>query len=228
MLILSVDTTTSSGSTALLEDEKLLGEINLNSPETHSERLLTSINFLLNSFGKRIQDIEGYALAAGPGSFTGVRIGMSLIKSFAFVSRKPAAPVSTLEALAEKMSHTPGRLLCPILDARKGEVYAALYERESGRLKAVIDQGVYQPDALFSQFPARRTIVFLGNGVKVYHSQIRAYFRDRARLSPQSFFIAYEVGILGLRRLRKKKGVDSLHLEPLYFRKSQAEEKRKV
>jgi tRNA threonylcarbamoyladenosine biosynthesis protein TsaB len=227
MLILSVDTTTSFGSTALLENEMLLGEINLNSPETHSERLLPSINFLLNFCGKRIQDIEGYALAAGPGSFTGVRIGMSLIKSFAYISGKPAAPVSTLEALAEKMSLTPGRLLCPILDARKGEVYAALYERESGQLKALIDQGVYKPDALFSQFPARRSIVFLGNGVNVYRSQIRDYFRDRARLSPQSLFIAYEVGILGLHRLRQNKGVDSLNLEPLYFRKSQAEEKRK-
>ena len=228
MLILAVDTTTSFGSTALLENEKLLGEINLDSPETHSERLLPSIHFLLDSFGKTIRDVEGYAVAAGPGSFTGIRIGMSLIKSFVYVSGKPAAPVSSLEALAEKMRLTQGRLFCPVLDARKGEIYSALYERKQGKLRVQIDQGVYKPNDLFSQFPARRAVVFLGNGADVYRDKIKDYFKDKARFSSQSFFIAHEVGILGLRQLRKKKGVDSWNLEPIYFRKSQAEEKSKV
>jgi len=227
MLILAVDTTSSSGSTALLDNEKLLGEINLDSPETHSERLLPCIHFLLASFKKTIHDIEGYALAVGPGSFTGIRIGMSLIKSFVYASGKPAAPVSTLEALAKKMSFSQERLFCPILDARKGEVYSALYERRQGTLKVLIDQGVYKPDALFTQFPSRRAIVFLGNGMSVYRGKIKDYFKDKARFSSRSCFIAYEIGLLGLRLLRENKGIDSLSLEPLYFRKSQAEEKKK-
>ena len=127
MLILAVDTTTSFGSTALLDNNRLLGEINLDSPETHSERLLPTIHFLLNSFGKTIHDIDGFALAAGPGSFTGIRIGMSLIKSFVYASGKPAAPVSTLRALVEKMNSNRERLFCPMLDARKGEAVFGEY-----------------------------------------------------------------------------------------------------
>jgi len=227
MLILAVDTTTSSGSTALLEDKRLLGEINLDSPETHSERLLPSIHFLLNSFGKTIHDIDGFALAAGPGSFTGIRIGMSLVKSFVYASGKPVAPVSTLQALAEKMSNTRERLFCPILDARKGEVYSALYEKKNKDKKEVISQGVYKPDVLFSQFPAHRTVVFLGNGAGLYREKIKDHFKDKARFSSRSLYIAYEIGLLGQRMIGEKKGVNSLYLEPIYFRKSQAEEKRK-
>ena len=228
MLILAVDTTTSSGSTALLEDKRLLGEINLDSPETHSERLLPSIDFLLEAFGITIHDIDGFALAAGPGSFTGIRIGMSLVKSFVYASGKPVVPVSTLQALAEKMSGTRERLFCPVLDARKGEVYSALYEKRNKNKIEVISQGVYNPDTLFSQFPAHRAIVFLGNGTGLYRDKIKDYFKDKARFSSRSLYIAYEIGLLGQHMLREKKGVESLGLVPIYFRKSQAEEKRKI
>lgn len=228
MLILAVDTTTSFGSTALLDNNRLLGEINLDSPETHSERLLPTIHFLLNSFGKTIHDIDGFALAAGPGSFTGIRIGMSLIKSFVYASGKPAAPVSTLRALVEKMNSNRERLFCPMLDARKGEVYSALYEKRNKNRKELISQGVYKPDALFLQFPGHRAVVFLGNGAGLYRDKIKDYFKDKARFSSRSMYIAYEVGLLGQQMLREKKGVDSLNLKPIYFRKSQAEEKRKA
>ena len=184
MLILAVDTTTSCGSTALLNNNRLLGEINLDSPETHSERLLPAIHFLLDSFGKTIHDIDGYALAAGPGSFTGIRIGMSLIKSFVYASGKPAAPVSTLQALAEKMNDTRERLFCPILDARKGEVYSALYERRNK--KELILQGVYKPDALFLRFPVNRAVLFLGDAAKLYRDKIKDHFKDKARFSTRS------------------------------------------
>ena len=102
MLILAVDTTTPGGSVALLEDETLLGEANIESPATHSARLFRSIDFLVGALGKDIRDVDAFAVAAGPGSFTGIRIGVGAVKSLAFASGKPVAPVSTLLALASK------------------------------------------------------------------------------------------------------------------------------
>jgi tRNA threonylcarbamoyladenosine biosynthesis protein TsaB len=224
--ILALDTTTGSGSAALLEDTRLVVEINSRSPSSHSARLLKSIDHMLELASWQIKDIEGYAVAAGPGSFTGIRIGLSTIKALAFASGRPVAPVSSLAALALKLKDAGVRLLCPILDAKKGEVYGALYESEGGELEEIIRQGAYAPDALFSRLPAHRVISFLGSGVDVYGDKVRSYIRDKARFSDRSPFIAREVGVLGYRLLSQKKGIRGEALEPIYFRRSQAEEKK--
>jgi tRNA threonylcarbamoyladenosine biosynthesis protein TsaB len=225
MLTLAVDTCSPSGSVALLENTQLLGEFNLDSEVTHSERLLLAVEFLFQVLGSRLEDVEGYALAAGPGSFTGIRIGMSTIKAFAFAHNKPVVPVSNLKALALKLRQPQSKLLCPVLDAKKGEVYAALFEVKAGELQEVISQGVYKPDGFFSHLPSHRVVSFIGSGVDAYKDKIFAYLKDKARFSSRSHFIGYEVGLLGYEVLRRKKGMDFRKIEPLYFRKSQAEEK---
>jgi tRNA threonylcarbamoyladenosine biosynthesis protein TsaB len=225
MRILALDTTTGSGSVALLKNTRLLAEINAESPTTHSSRLLRSVDELLRRNRLAIQDIDGFAVAAGPGSFTGIRIGLSTIKAFAFASRKPIAAVSSLAALAMKLRETQGRLLCPLIDAKKGEVYAALLEKQGRLLKTIIKEGAYEPDVLLSLLPAHRAVYFLGSGVEVTKEKIAAYLKDKARLSSRSLFIGFEVGLLGYEILRKGKGVKAEALEPLYYRKSQAEEK---
>ncbi len=116
------------------------------------------------------------------------------------------------------------RLISPLLDAKKGEVYAALYESQKKGLKELVSQGAYSPDRFFSLLPSHRIIHFIGSGVDVYRQNIFRYFKDKARLSTRSPFIAYEVGLLGCELLRRKKGKDYREVEPLYFRKSQAEE----
>jgi tRNA threonylcarbamoyladenosine biosynthesis protein TsaB len=226
MIILAVDTTTPSGSVALLRDGDLLAEFNLESPSTHSARLLRSVDFLLRTSGLDIRAVDAYAVAAGPGSFTGIRIGLGLVKSLAFASGKPAAAVSGLEALATKIAIPPVRLACPILDAKKGEIYAALYEVRRDRLTEVIPQGAYDPSAFFARLPAHRVTSFIGSGLSVYREGLLAHARDKARFPRRSPFIAAEVGRLGFRMLVEGKGVASDRIEPLYFRKSQAEEKR--
>lgn len=226
MRILALDTTTGSGSVALLEDGRLLAEINTESSLTHSARLLRAVDFLLKKNGLKIQDIEAFAVAAGPGSFTGIRIGLSTVKAFAFASKKPVAPVSSLAALALKLRETQGRLLCPFLDAKKGEVYAALFEARPRDYKEMIREGAYGPDAFLSSLPAHRVIHFIGNGVDLYQDKILAYLRDNARFSSRSLFIGHEVGLLGYNALKKGQGVSAEALEPLYYRKSQAEERR--
>jgi tRNA threonylcarbamoyladenosine biosynthesis protein TsaB len=225
MIILAVDTTTFAGSVALLEKTRLLAEINIDSPSTYSERLLPAVDFILKTNGMNIKDMDGFALAAGPGSFTGIRIGLSTVKSFSYASGKPVAAVSTLKALAWKLRHPQSHLLCPLLDAKKGEIYAALFESRGGKLKEIVPQGAYSPDRFFTLLPSNRIIFFTGNGIDAYKDKIFQYFKDKARFSHRSPFIAFEIGLLGYELLRKKKGVKAQELKPIYFRKSQAEEK---
>jgi tRNA threonylcarbamoyladenosine biosynthesis protein TsaB len=225
MLILAVDTTTSYSSVALLDNTRLVSEINMESALTHSSRLLKSIDDMLRSSGLAMTDMDGFAVASGPGSFTGIRIGLSTVKSFAFASGKPVAPVSSLRCLAWKLRDSQGRLICPIIDAKKGEVYAALFESVGGGLNEVISQGAYKPDFFLSRLPAHRLITFIGNGLPLCRDRIVDYIKDKARFSSRSPFIACEVGYLGHEILKKNKGVPAAGLEPLYFRKSQAEEK---
>lgn len=226
MLILALDTTTSSGSVALLKKTKLLGEINAETSGSHSARLLRSVDYLLRANSLKIEDMAGFAVAAGPGSFTGIRIGLSTVKAFAFASGKQVAPVSTLTALAMKLKDSPSRLISPLIDAKKGEIYTALFESGGNELKEIIPQGAYTPDQFFSLLPAHRIISFIGNGVDAYKEKILAYLKDKVRFSSRSLFIAQEVGILGYEILKKSRGVSGEVLQPIYFRKSQAEEKR--
>ena len=224
MLLLAVDTTTPAGSVAILKGASILAEININSSLTFSERLLPAIHFLIQNLGLNIQEVDAFALAVGPGSFTGIRIGVSTVKSLARASGKPVAPISSLEALAFKLQNHGGRLVCPFIDAKKGEVYAALFESANKRLREVNPQGAYAPDDFLSRLPSNRIISFLGSGVSVYRREIRNYLKDKARFSSRSLFIAREVGLLGYQRIKNNEGIPSWSVEPLYFRKSQAEE----
>jgi tRNA threonylcarbamoyladenosine biosynthesis protein TsaB len=224
VLILAIDTTTPSGSVALLEDGTLLGEANVESAATHSARLFRSVDFLLAASGRDVRDLDGFAVAAGPGSFTGIRIGVGAAKALAFASEKPVAPVSTLLALAAKLAADGARLVCPLLDAKREEIYAGLFEARTGRLAEIIPQGAYDPEAFFDRLPARRVIAFAGSGLAATRARLLRRVGDRARFPERSAFIAAEVGRIGAGLLRAGKGVEAASLEPLYFRRSQAEE----
>jgi len=228
MRILAVDTTTPSGSVALLDNERLLGEFCLESPATHSARLFRAIDALLEAAGLGVGQVDGFAVAAGPGSFTGIRIGLGAVKSLAFASGKPVAPVSTLLALAMKPVAEGARLVCPLLDAKKEEIYAALFERRRAGLEELVAQGVYSSDAFFARLPARRVITFIGGGLEAYREKLASHVRDKARISGRSPFIAAEVGRAGFRLIREGQGVSAAGLEPVYFRRSQAEEKSRA
>jgi tRNA threonylcarbamoyladenosine biosynthesis protein TsaB len=224
--ILALDTTTNYGSVAILEGTGLVAEVDSETSTSHSARLLRSIDHLLRLASWDIKDIDGYAAAAGPGSFTGIRVGLSTIKALAFASGRPVAPVSSLAALAAKLRDTGGRLLCPLVDAKKGEVYGALYEASGKRLREIIPQGAYGPEALLSLLPPGRVVHFLGTGVETYGEKIRSRLGDRARTPDRSLFVAREVGVLGREILAGGGGVRGEALEPIYYRKSQAEDKK--
>ncbi len=200
--------------------------MNAESGSSHSARLLRSVDQVLRLNSLSIKDIDGFAVAAGPGSFTGIRIGLSTVKALAYASGKPVAPVSTLKALAFKLKDSQVRLICPILDAKKGEIFAALFESRPKNLEEIIPQAAYRPDRFFAGLPAHRLISFVGNGADVFKEKIFAYLKDKARFPSRSLFIGYEVGVLGYEILKSGRGQSGDDLQPLYFRRSQAEDKR--
>lgn len=225
MRILAVDTSTPDGSVAVVDGPRVLAELAVRSASTHSSRLLSSIHFLLEALALDVRSLDGFAVAPGPGSFTGIRIGLGTVKALAFASGKPVAPVSSLAALAFRLSDGGERWVAPVLDAKKGEVYASLADAAAG-LKTAVPEGAYPPAEFLRLAGSRRTILFSGGGAELYRPLIEERLGPRARFSPRPPFIAGEVGILGVRILREGRGATAETLEPLYYRTSQAEEKR--
>ncbi len=226
MKILAFDTTSPQGSLALLEDNELLGEITLAGAKSPSFYLLKSIDFLLNLFSLAINEIEGYAVAAGPGSFTGIRVGLSSVKALALASGRPIAPISALKALAYKVISTEGSPVAVMMDAKKGEVFAAFFEgKNCEELREIVPEGAYKPQEFLNFLPNGKKIYLIGSGTKVYYQKIMNILGERAVLSRRSLFIAHEIGLLGWAVLKAGKGQDPDKVEPLYYRPSQAEEK---
>jgi len=227
MLILALDTTTRFGSVALLEDNVLLVEINYTSPSSHSRQLFQAVDEVFKVSGRKLEQMEGLAVAAGPGSFTGIRIGLSLTKSLGLASGKPVAVVSSLQALASKMIFPGAELIVPLIDARKGEIFAALYRvAENKKLQEILPEGAYLPEDFINQIPAEGDVDFLGTGGDLYHELITAKMGPRARFSTRSYYLATEVGQVGYEIIKSGRGQTASALEPIYYRKSQAEEKK--
>lgn len=245
MKILAVETSTLVGGVALLDTGQLLGEYTLNIRLTHSERLLGAIDRLLGDAGWTAQTLEGLAVAVGPGSFTGLRIGVSTIKALAFSLKIPVAAVSTLEALAWTLPFARHRV-CPVLDARKGEVYVALFHWEGESKEAATpsmkaatpamvrdweDQAL-APEELCRQLVEAITpspIIFVGDGVASYGALFKERLDQSALFAPPARRLpsAACVGQLGHARLAAGQVVDPVALVPRYLRPSEAELKKR-
>lgn len=226
MRLLAVDTTTGSGSAALVEDGRVRAEIGIEAFGTHSSRLTASIEVLLKSLQWTLADLDGFAVTPGPGSFTGIRIGLSTIQAFAFASGKPIAPVSSLRAMAWKLRNDGVMLAAPMHDAKKGEIYAALYAFGRTGMKAVVPEAAYAPDRFRALLPRGRKVLFIGGGFPVLTEVLNRSEKSRAVVSGRTPFIAPEVALLGAVEIAAGRGVPPDRLEPLYLRRSQAEEGR--
>ena len=131
VLVLALDTSSPSGSLAVLRDEKVVGVVSTATGEVYSSRMFRELEFLLGELSLRMDEFELFAVAAGPGSFTGLRVGLAAVKGWAEVYRKPIAAVSALEAVAVQ-AHSSAALIVPVLDARRGQLYFGLYRRATG------------------------------------------------------------------------------------------------
>jgi tRNA threonylcarbamoyladenosine biosynthesis protein TsaB len=215
MRVLAVETSTPAGGAALLDGELVVGEYALDVSATHSERLMGAIDRLLTDAGWTVRDLEGLAVAVGPGSFTGLRIGLSTVKGLALALAIPIAAVPTLDALAAGVPFA-ALPVCPVLDARKREVYASLYRWDGSAMRREWDYLAIAPGELAARL--REPVIVLGDGVDQIDSpHARRLSPPRRGPSPAS------VGALGHARLSRGDSVPPAELVPIYLRPSEAE-----
>ncbi len=223
MLILSVDTSTFAGSVALTRGDEVVAETCLNVPRTHSARLLPAIEKTLADCETGYAQLDGFAVTIGPGSFTGLRISLSVVKGLAYAAHKPLVSVSTLEALAHNLPFCRYQV-CPLLDAKKKQVYWGLY-RDSGEgmLAEVLGDRLTGPEELAGLII--EPTVFIGEGVKAYGPLLREILKSDALFAPATFHPvrASNVGRLAYGRLRAGDVDDPAALVPRYLRRSDAE-----
>ena len=209
--VLAVDTTTARESVALAEDGAVRGEVRLSPVDGHSVRLMGSIAFLLDGLGLAPRDVDGYAVAAGPGSFTGLRVGISTVQGLALAADRPCAGISALDALAARAAPAEGGIVA-VMEAHRGEVFGAIYDgagRPVGQPRASPLQGLLErtPEAA----------AFIGDGAERYRAEILAV-RPDADFAARSLFLADSVALLGEVEILAGRGVAASELRPLYLR----------
>ena len=227
MLTLGIDSSAAAASAALVEDGRLLGEVYGNIPQTHSQTLLPMVQCLLGFTGRSLEEVEAFAVSCGPGSFTGVRIGIACVKGLAFPKDTPCGGVSTLEAIAYGGLACEGALLCPVMDARCGQVYNALFTVEGGSLRRQTPDRALSIDQLGEECrPWGAQVLLLGDGAALCHRSFQGW---GARLAPENirFQRASSVALLGETAVREGRGAAPADLAPVYLRLPQAERELK-
>ncbi len=227
MLILAFETSAKAASVALLEENRLLGESYQNTGMTHSQTLLVMAEDLLKQCGKTVSDITAVAVAAGPGSFTGVRIGVAAAKGFAWGAALPCYGVSTLEAMAESLGIWEG-YLCPCMDARRSQVYNALFYVNQGKLERIREDRAISLEDLKTDLQDRDGLIFLvGDGAVLTDKTLSAEIPNLV-LPPEHRLHQRAVGVALVAAKQIAAGLpgDGNALTPNYLRLSQAERER--
>lgn len=216
-------------SVALVDRQKLLAEICLNSKQYHSRRLLLVISTLLEEADVKFNDLAGIAVALGPGSFTGLRIGLATAKGLAHASGKPLVAIPTLDGLALNAAGAHG-LICPVLVARRQEVYTALYRWQEGELCCLASYQAVAPSSWVAQLISYgEPVYFLGDAVMPYRDVWQELGERAVFLPPENILPrAAHIARLGQQRLSRGQVDDLFQLKPLYLRPSAAELKIKV
>lgn len=223
MFVLGAETSTGVGSVAIVDEQGLIGEYTLKVRVTHSARLLPAIDLLLKSVEIPFSRIDALSVSLGPGSFTGLRIGISTIKGLSLAGKKPVVGIPTLDALAQ---HALGSetLICPMIDARKKEVYTALYRwnHASGLQKLTPDLVVSPPTLLQT---INESVTFLGDGSQMYRALIEKVLGANARFVPPhlNYPRAATIAFMGLEEMKRGNAVAITKLTPIYVRPSEAE-----
>jgi tRNA threonylcarbamoyladenosine biosynthesis protein TsaB len=228
--VLAVETATQTGSVAIVSREKLVAEITLAVGLTHGERVLGAIDRVLQDAGMGVADLAGLAVSAGPGSFTGLRIGLATVKGLAEAHPLPVAAVPTLEALAWNVA-AAAHPVAAILDAKKGEVYGVLlaWEEDRAGWRPLIEEGSFTPEDFGDRVAATPgPLLLLGEGALAYRRIFEARVGTRARFMPGPVGQprATWVGWLGLERIARGEVEDPVTLVPRYLRPSEAERAR--
>jgi tRNA threonylcarbamoyladenosine biosynthesis protein TsaB len=221
MKVLAIESATLSGGAALVDGERLLGEITLDVAVTHSERLMAAVDRLVAECGFSPRDLDGLAVSIGPGSFTGLRVGLATVKGLALALDLPIAPVPTLDALAARLPFAEAAV-CPILDARKGEVYLSRYHWDGQAMVRNWDYLALTPEAAAARLEA--PVILLGDGIAACRPWL-ARLGEGCRVAPpaQRMPSPAVVAQIGLRMLAAGEGQSADDIAPLYLRPSEAE-----
>ncbi len=225
MKILALDSTALTATVALCEDSRLLGEYTIQNGNTHSETLLPMIESVLHFFEMRPDDIDLFASSAGPGSFTGVRIGAATVKGLAFHTQKPCIGVSTLQALAYNLTLVNG-LICPVMNARRKQVYTALFRCENGALTRLMEDSAIAITELDARLAAYggEPVYLVGDGYDITKELLTHPSYDTPeRLRHQS---AYAVAQIANELYCSGVYTTDSEMAPTYLRPSQAERER--
>ena len=222
MKILAVDTATKSCSVAIIDAGSLSAELTTLKDQTHSKHLMELIHNGLGMSGFSAADLDGLAVTIGPGSFTGLRIGVSTIKGLAHALDKPVVGISSLDALAWQCADR-SYLICALLDARKGEVYSATYRYNHDTLTQKSPESASAPEAAVQKI--KEPCVFIGSGAQHYHKRLSTLLGDLAHFAPKSQNIirASSVACLSMKRFETRDTVAAVDLVPHYIRQSDAE-----
>ena len=225
MKILALDSSAVVGSVALCEDSRMVAHYTLNTGNTHSQTLLPMIESVLKSAEWEIDDLDLFAVSNGPGSFTGVRIGVATVKGLAFDKNIPCAGVSTLEALAYNLRYFNG-IICPVMNARRAQVYNALFSCENGVLTRLCPDRAISIAELDEELSLMDQPIYLvGDGYDITLEGL-----EKATVQPVPDELraqsGYSVALCGLAAYERGEAVDDATLAPVYLRPSQAERER--
>lgn len=228
MKILALDSSGLVASVAVVEEDNLLAEYTVNYKKTHSQTLLPMLDEISRMIELDLESIDAIAVASGPGSFTGLRIGSATAKGLGLALNKPLIGVPTVEALAYNLYDVPG-FICPIMDARRRQVYTGIYSFEQHQMKTIKEQTAMGIEELAEELNQRnQPVIFLGDGVAVYRDTIKEKLTVPFDFAPVHLNKqrAGAVAALGARYYAEGKTETAREHQPEYLRVSQAERER--
>lgn len=230
MLTLAVDTSCLTASCSVVEDGKVLAELTTQHKKTHSQKIIPMIKSTLNIIDRDFPDIALYAAAIGPGSFTGLRIGVVTIKGLAYANNKPVCGISTLDALAYTVPDFDGIIL-PMLDARNNQVFTAIYRKNHDKLdKLVPEMGIHIDDLIVKIGSFGCKALILGDAVPLHLERMKETLYDNIFAATPSLYYprASSTALLAERDFYLNKSISPFELKPMYLRKSQAERMKEL
>lgn len=223
MKVLGLDTSTLMTSCAVIDDNKLIGEFSLSQDMSHSEKLVPMVEELLTSLDLKLKDIDLFAASVGPGSFTGLRIGLATIKAFAHITDKPLVGVSTLEGLAFNLPFN--EIVVPMIDARRQRVYTAIYTWKGEDLHPILEPCIMEVEELLEKLKSYDNILVNGDGSMVFQEEIKSALGNKVRFSTLGLNMPKASSVCELAKHKYEKGQrdDYFTLAPDYLIETQAQ-----
>ena len=227
MKLLAVDSSGLTASVAVYNDGVIVACQSVNNKKTHSQTLLPMIRQMMEDAGIRLEELDGVAIANGPGSFTGLRIGASTVKGLCLAVDKPVISVSTLAGLANNLAGCSG-IICPIMDARRKQVYTALYSYTDDDMVEELSPSAMGIEDLVELVKLYQDITFVGDGIPVHMEYLKEVLGDKAHFAKphMRYQNAASVAVLAEKLMEEGRYISSDELEPEYLRLSQAEREK--